>query len=220
MLDFIKVNSVIEVEIGMNSTNPKGSNVYRTRVEDVQKDGFLIGIPIDKGVLVPVHTGSEIIVWHWDNSASYAHYCKVIGRKHEPIPLLFLSWPYDVKKIQRRNFVRIPINITLEHRLLSNEKEEEKKFQKSLTRDLSGGGAQFISKENYKKGDKLEVIIHLDDNKIVTKALVKRVYNEYINGIDRILVGIEFLNIPEKSRDTIIRFVFSKQRELIKKGVL
>ncbi|MFZ7104615.1 MAG: flagellar brake protein [Peptococcaceae bacterium] len=219
MLKFLKINSIIEVEV---ESGAEKSNIYRTRVEDLNEDGFVIGMPIEKGILVPLYPDSTVIVWHWDNSASYAYYCKVKTRIFEPIPLVFLDWPHQVKKVQRRNFVRIPINITIEHKLVvkGEAQTQDNKFIKSLTRDLSGGGTQFISKIKYNKGDILEIKLHLYDDLVCAKARVMWVFNEISNDTERFLVGIKFMDISEKTRDSIIKFVFAKQRELIKKGVL
>jgi len=213
--DFVKINQNIEIEI------EKGfdySGRYKTRVEDVNEQGMIIGMPISKGNLVPLRPGTEVIVWQWDNSASYAHFCKVRERIFEPIPLVYLDWPFRSEKIQRRSFVRVPANLKIEYVL--NVKKPDLVHQTSYIRDLSGGGTQFASQVQFKKGDILKIKLHLPDSVISSKAKVVWAYDDVYDKITRHLVGIEFYEIPEKLRDKIIKYVFIRQRELIKKGVL
>ena len=212
MLDFLKINQIIEIEVELNTDF---SDTYRTRVEDIKQEGIAIGMPIDKGNYVPLRPGQEVILWHWDNSDSYAYYCKVRDRTFEPIPLVFLEWPYKKKKVQRRLSVRVPTNLQLEYKLAN-----EDAFKKAFIRDLSGGGAQFVSKSKLIKGDILKINVFLPTEIISCTAKVMRVYTEEKDNNQRYLIGIKYLDVPEKIIDKLIKYVFERQRELIRKGVL
>lgn len=217
MLENFKINQIIDIEVEPGTSF---SGTYRTRVEDINETSIVIAMPIDKGNYVPLRPGSEVIIWHWDNSASYAHYCKVKERLVEPIPLVFLEWPpYQTKKIQRRGFVRVPVNLQLEY-MLDNEQEKEEIYHKALIRDLSGGGTQFTSKNKLIKGDILKIKLFLPNETINCKARIMWVYTEIRDKTERFLIGIKFIDLPEKVREQIIKYVFQRQRELIQKGVL
>lgn len=215
VLDFLKVNEVINIEV---EPGTDFSNTFRTRVEDLKQDAIVIGMPIDQGNYVPVRPGSEIIIWYWDNSASYAYYCRVQKRIFEPIPLLSLEWPYKKQKVQRRNFVRVPANLPLEYRKVNEQGEEI--FYEAFIRDLSGGGLQFQTKKRLIKGDVLQIKLGLPEDLIICKAAVTWVYTDIRDKQERYFVGIKFMEINEKLRERVIRYVFQRQRELIQKGVL
>jgi len=218
MLDSIKINKIIEIEVG-HGTDYSGT--YRTRVEDIKKNSLVIGMPINQGNYVPLRPGSEVIIWHWANSASYAYYCRVKERTLEPLPLVFLEWPpFEIKKVQRRDFVRVPVNLYLEYKLEHGPELETEVFHKVSIRDLSGGGTQFIAKNKLIKGDTLKIKLFLPNDTINCKAKVMWVYTEIKDNKERLLTGIKFVDIPEKVRDKIIKYVFERQRELIQKGVL
>ncbi|MFZ5943687.1 MAG: flagellar brake protein [Bacillota bacterium] len=214
MLDNLKVNQLIDIEV---EEDFEYSGTYRTRVEDVNEKGIVIGMPFHNGQLIPLRPGTTVIIQHWDSSASYKSYCKVKDRSSRPIPLVFLGLPFKVKKVQRRSFVRVPVNIEIEYRL---DSEEDVPFSKSLTRDLSGGGTQFSVKGNFEKGQRLIIKLHLPEEIVTCKAVVMWVYCENIEDIQRIFIGVQYTEILEKTRDKIIKYVFERQRELIKKGVL
>ena len=129
MLDSFKINQIVDIEVeeGLDY-----SGNYRTRVEDIKEDCLVLGMPMEKSQYIPLRPGSDVIVWHWDNSASQALYCKVKERLLEPLPLIFIEWPpYKIKKIQRRGYVRVPVNINLEY-VLDNDSDREDTFQKVL----------------------------------------------------------------------------------------
>jgi c-di-GMP-binding flagellar brake protein YcgR len=215
MDELFKINQIVEIEIEEGSDF---SGSYRTRVEDIRENSLVLGMPMENSNYVPLRPGSEVIVWHWDDSASHAFYCKVKERIREPIPLIFLEWPpFKTKKIQRRNFVRVPVNLPLDFAIDGQSEKEE--FKKVLIRDLSGGGAQFISKTRLVKGDILKIRLFLPQKTIECKAKVMWVYTEKIDKRERYLVGIKYLDISEKTQDQIIEYVFQRQRELIQKGV-
>jgi len=219
VLDFLKINQLIDIEIEPGADY---NGRYRTRVEDLNDNGIVIGMPIECGNLIPLRPETEVIIWHWDNSATYAYYCKVQKRIFEPLPLVFLRWPFRSKKIQRRSLVRVPTNIKIEYALIKKEEEKsgEVVFNNSHVRDLSGGGAQFISQVKLQKGDILKIKLYLPDGTISCKSKVVWLFDEAHKKMIRHVVGIGFIDIPEKVRDKIIRYVFARQRELINKGVL
>lgn len=210
-----KINQIVEIEV---EEGYDFSGSFRTRVEDIRENSLVLGMPMEKSNYIPLRPGSEVIVWYWDDSASYAFYCRVRDRIREPIPLIVLEWPpFKTEKIQRRNFVRVPVNLELDFAIDGQSEKEE--FQKVIIRDLSGGGAQFISKTKLAKGEILKIRLFLPQKTIECKAKVMWVYTEIIDKRERYLVGIKYLDISEKTQDQIIEYVFQRQRELIQKGV-
>ncbi|MGI6226653.1 MAG: flagellar brake protein, partial [Peptococcales bacterium] len=120
---------------------------------------------------------------------------------------------------QRRDFVRIPVSLSLEYRVENGAKSEET-FHTGVIRDLSGGGAQLASKRKLVKGTILQVKFSLPEDLIVCKAKVMWVYTEVKEQKETYLIGLKFIDINERLRERIIRYVFKRQRELIQKGVL
>ncbi|MCX7724979.1 MAG: PilZ domain-containing protein [Thermodesulfovibrio sp.] len=81
--------------------------------------------------------------------------------------------------------------------------------------NISGGGMSFISDVPYNKGDILELKVVLDLPLPVALFLYGEVVkSEKVNNGYR--VAVKFINIEEDIRDYIIRFVFHRQRQLIR----
>lgn len=83
------------------------------------------------------------------------------------------------------------------------------------TENLSGGGVSFTSPEEYQLGDLLELKIIF--NASLTSTLY--LYGEVVQkekSEEGYFIAISFLSLDEGIRDEIIKFVFEKERELLR----
>lgn len=216
MLEKLKINQIIDIEV--EEGNEHAGN-YRTRIEDINEDSIVIAMPIVQGNLVPLRPDTPVIIWYWDSIATFAFYCQVKARFFEPLPMVFLSRPFSIKKIQRREHVRVPTSLKIEYSFV-NKSNLDGVYHSTFLRDLSGGGAQFITNKSLSKGTELKVKIYLPSEVIECQAKVRWSKEEIIDNQSRFFVGVQFINISERDREEIIKYVFFRQRELIKKGVL
>ena len=61
-----------------------------------------------------------------DDGRCYKFYSKVISRgKEDNIIYYKISIPFDIKKIQRRNFFRVGLVNTIEYKIITNIDEED-----------------------------------------------------------------------------------------------
>lgn len=81
--------------------------------------------------------------------------------------------------------------------------------------NISGGGMSFVSDLSYNKGDILELKVVLESPSAVALYLYGEVVKcQMINNAYR--VAVKFINIEEDIRDHIIKFVFHRQRQLLR----
>lgn len=81
--------------------------------------------------------------------------------------------------------------------------------------NISGGGLSFYSNTPYNQGDILELKTVLEGPSTIALYL----YGEVVNcdkEKDNYKIGVKFVNIDEDIRDYIIRFVFHRQRQIIR----
>ena len=116
----------------------------------------------------------------------------------------------SVRRIQRRNYVRVQVLKTVKYKL-----EEEESWCEATTLDISGGGMKIKARRKFKLNDKLVAKIETSSRLVETEVQIKRCEkvntNEYI-------YGLEFTDINENRRDNIIKDVFlvmRKQREIM-----
>ncbi len=214
--DPLKVNQPLEIELPND-----GKNCYRSRVEALTVDRITVASPLKASSIVPISPGTIVKLTYTDNVAIYTFTTEVISQNSKDPPTVTLGPPSDVKRIQRRNFVRLDerLAVTL-HKLDDNYAPSGEIFA-GMTVDLSGGGTMFGSNTILQMGDTLEAIVYLGENESIRAVgRVVRFVENPAKAKDKYSVGMEFTVIEETERDKIIRFIFNRQRELRRKGLL
>ena len=84
------------------------------------------------------------------------------------------------------------------------------------TESLSGGGVSFTAEEEYQLGDLLELRIIFDSLLSGTLHLCGEVVQKEKTA-GGYLIAVSFLSLDEDLRDEIIKFVFEKEREILRK---
>lgn len=195
-------------------------NMYKSTIQDINDEEILINIPVSDGIYLTLKDGEEIEQIFYDNKGNvFGYKNKVLGRTTEKdIPFYRISNPYDITRIQRRDYVRVNvvqvINYIKEEELKTNISGEEK-YEHALLLDLSGGGMRIKIKEEIKIGDIIISNLTYENEKISVRGKVIRVDKTEDK---KCICGINFNDIDNSTREKIIKTVFTimrKQRELI-----
>jgi len=169
-----------------------------------------------------------------DKSGIYTFDGRIIDRiKENQIFILVVKFEGNVEKSQRRAFFRmdvikkIRINLPMDERIDTAEKLEKLKKQvqfypkEILLKDISGGGFGFLTNHTFAVGDIFLAEVNLDGTmievigKVVRKNKILDDQNDY-----KYSIGVEFKCLDTKTRREIINYIFNKQRELRKKGLI
>lgn len=209
-----KLLNGVAVELAVLEGEYEGN--YRTRIEEVGERLLSVGVPFEHGELVPLREGTKVKVTFCDETAVYSFEGKIMQRIAIPVPILVLELPDTVKKVQRRNFVRVPASFPVTFRMVTREGLSD--LYKAMMLDLSGGGMRFSTKEHVENRALLYAQLTLPNGEIQTPVRVSRVIN--IEDTKRYSVSVEFYEISERERDKIIRCVFDIQRAMRKKGLV
>ncbi len=202
-------------------------------IQDVQDDYILITIPM-KGINIKILCkDEEIDGFYYDGNNVYMFTSKVLDRIVDNIPLYKISIPNSFKKVQRRDFVRIPISIPIIYtnyndelkdmemskRVEEIEKYYNSKWKKGYTWDLSGGGAKVNLYKPLRTDNIIYLILKHENLYIGVKGRVVRCIPYLFKKQISYHIGLEFVEISEGKRDKIIRFIFAKLREMQNKDL-
>lgn len=212
-----KVNSKCEILIK--------NKVYKSSIQDIGGDYVGISIPISNGEYAPLNNNDQVTVVYYNENDIYGFNAGIIGRKMDKIPIILLTKPKDIKKIQRRKFFRV--NLLKEVQYLKTDKNisdsalerltrNSKAFTKAFMIDLSGGGFRLKTKEEIKSGDIFIIKIPLDHEDIFVLSNCIRVFKDMDSNL--YVSGFSFFNIDAKMQDKIIAYVFGIMREQMKKN--
>lgn len=121
----------------------------------------------------------------------------------------------DLADHNLRNWL-ILLNSKLDHILnaLAIDQDEFGCLSKK-THNIGGGGLSFLSPEAYREGDVLEIKLLLESSNPMAAYFYGKVVN-IVPQADEFLVSVEFISIDESIREEIIKFVFEREREVLR----
>jgi c-di-GMP-binding flagellar brake protein YcgR len=215
----IKLHQRVQLDI------PEGQykGNYFSRIEGIIDDGIIVvtSPPVADSLKMPLNAGETINVFYWDMTAQYAFEARVVDRKiGSTTPTITLEKCSEIQRMQRRSFFRIQARLRVVHDV-EREGEEcaELRHYEGQTLNISGGGMLLSTKIKLELGDNLPLKLYLSEQEyIAATGRVERI--EFLSTRDLYRAGIVFTIINEYDRDKIIAFVFKKEIELRKKGLL
>lgn len=211
--DFLRPNQRLQVEVLTGSLAGK----YVSRVEDVETDKVAISLPTASGQGVPLRPGTSMKLTVMTESALYQFETSVLERKQlGAVPVLVVSKPDSMKKVQRRSFFRVSAVLSAQYRFLSSvDSYSTEPFKTAATKDISGGGTCLVLLEDVKKEQLFELKIELPKMGFVN-AVARAVMVKGDSGKKKD-VALEFAIIDESEREKVVKYVFQRQAELRRK---
>jgi c-di-GMP-binding flagellar brake protein YcgR len=194
------------------------NNKYKTRVADIQSDYFSVEVPINikTGSFKRLKEGEKVAVSYVrDGGNQYHFFTTIINSSVENILTFHLEKPEpkSIKKIQRREYLRIPVDVNLSI-------EHDGSELRIISKDISGGGVSFVDHEHrFAEQDQVSGKVSFEfkngnQSNVPFRGTIARM--NIINNEVKVAV-IQFTEINETQRDSIIRFCFERQLEIHKK---
>lgn len=210
----LEVNERVEVIVD--------GKAYKSLIIDIDdNDCIKINLPVYDGEYLMEDVGKELDINIYSKSGRcYNFNSEIMGKSKEgSIPCYELCSPYNIRRIQRRNFFRVDIVNDTNYKNITGIKDkskiEEMPFEKAMMIDLSGGGMRLKFKGQVNKHDIFLIKIDVKNLEMLLKGEVVRIEtNEELEKI----CGIKFLDITEIQVDKIIEELFEimrKQKELM-----
>jgi len=216
----LKINSRIEI------IDFHGGINYKSNIQDMTEVGMSITIPVKEGKYLPLNTGEKVSIIYYGDKEVYQFEAEVLGRAIDVIPVINISKPQNPRVVQRRNYVRVLMLknlkfISIDKELADKETSkitkviDKSQFKKAILLDLSGGGMRIKTEEKLQLSEFIMIAIELIEEEIMIKSRVVRCDLQPDNTN---AYGLKFLELGEKDRDKIIKYIFQVMREQRKKG--
>ncbi len=192
-----------------------------------------IAMPISEGKVIPLEIDDDYNLCFFTNSGLYQCTAQIKKRytknRMYVMDVIFLT---PLKKFQRRKFYRLDCLFPIRYRIVPKEQFEKKNeaeqdnekdeilWEEGTISDLSGGGIRFHGNVECKKGDFVEIVLPLSlQSGIIPLSLYMKVVSCVHFEGSRVAYETrgEFLNINEKERETVIKYVFEEQRRRMRK---
>ncbi|RQD67775.1 MAG: hypothetical protein D5S00_09735 [Tindallia sp. MSAO_Bac2] len=213
MNHLLSAGDKVDIEIE-NKNNPVDSKVLYSQVLELAEDSFYISVPMTKGFEYPLRTNQKLNIIFFNDKGVYTFRGECRGKvKIENLDAYEIVRLSEPKKKQRREFFRLKYMIKVS--LKSLEKDT---IANALTLDLSGGGLKVLTDRSFYVGEKIEATLFLEEGDVTVASVVVRAHKRSED--KRFELGIKFHDIGEQNRNKIVAFIFQKQGELRKKGLI
>jgi c-di-GMP-binding flagellar brake protein YcgR len=208
-------------------------------IQELVKEGVLIlSAPTYRGVAVPLREGDLLHVTFYRTGGMFSFMARLRRRFQErALALIEVEMCSPISKYQRRDFVRLETVLPVSVRVLAAPEQfagrtVEEMLQQICDRryeglprplrpgervyachtvDLSGGGARFVAEEVFEKDALLECTFSLKRRGALTvDGCVVRVTEQSSEG-PRYCASVQFVNIEERLRRNIIKYIFGEQ---------
>lgn len=184
---------------------------------DAKSISFLA--PTEHNRPVPFSPG-EVIVIQVDKGENTAKFQSEVVELLEQVtpPLLVVAqpksvgWgPKDVEAAQRRQFVRLEATLPLEFKTGAGV------VRQGVTNDISGSGLSMVTAFPINVGSLVKVRLALPEKKIESSAKVVRCNQLQPQKFE---LALSFTDVSVTDQDTIVRYIFERQRELRRRGLI
>lgn len=209
--ELLRVTQKLEVI----ETDPETAeqDIYFSRIEDVGKETIMITPPFRKGFYLPPRPGRKVAARVVAEKVPYFFETSLIRYVPEQLPMWELVKPTSFRKMQLRENVRL--DISLKATLAPLDELDESKFIKTVTKDISAGGAMIVLAKAIPIGENFIVSIVISPEWTLTaRGEVVRLIPPHPPQ-EKYFAGIKFKDkeIDDKLQKRIIQFIFFKQAE-------
>jgi c-di-GMP-binding flagellar brake protein YcgR len=208
----LAINELLQVQL-QDEPNPA---TYRSRIENIVDGKLLVSWPTNGGIRMPVHADQMLNFSLVREGNAYSFTGLVDSTATEPLPQITVIINSEIHQIQRRQNYRmkslVPIEISGEVKGSSEKESTLPLFFKTTTYNISAGGVAIRNPKGVTEGSLLEAKLVLPDKAQIIKAPCRVVYNEPAFDNTRLQQsGIQFLEISEKERARIVRYIYRTQ---------
>ncbi len=194
-----------------------GTLIVRTKLQELISDTeFMVLQPTVKGI--PLHAETRDVTFaFYRTSGCYSFLARISAPfTQNGLRLCNVTRVSEVKKIQRRQYYRLPVVMDVYLYEMDDEGEPTQKRYKARTRDISERSVAVSSFTRFEPGTPLAVEIKMPDNKkllIHAKVLRNAQPLKSTDPFDIVLVFTD----PQRSGASLRRFIFQQQVLLRKK---
>jgi c-di-GMP-binding flagellar brake protein YcgR len=197
---------------------------YGSRIEQVRGDVLVVDTPMRQREYVAMGQGQRVLLQVTRRHNPYFYETTVVGTEwNDGQQQTLLRRPGDNAGVQLRRHVRVTVAIADAQYWVEGE---EGKFGSSLpgsVLDISAGGLLAMTKEGLPEGAVVltKFALSRQAGSLMASARILRNYERVSDlGVKTFRSHGQFVDLPERERDRLIKFVFQCERELRAKGQL
>lgn len=220
----IIVNSSVELTLA-------DGDIFKGLIYDILDDNIYVTSTSDSKDFKLIRVGEKVSGLASDGINSFSFNAIVSERKRLEFPTYILSNITNIEKVQRRQYARVhhtkEIKFSDHSFLIGKDNLDLNGFssnklmeylKEGLMVDISGGGIKFKSDHRLSEGEDIVLYIQLDGEQFALKGNVVHRQVDIIKEKALYTYGVEFIDVTDKTREKIIKKVFTLMRKNRIKG--
>jgi c-di-GMP-binding flagellar brake protein YcgR len=224
--DKLEMKSIHDTLSQEGAREPK---TYKTKVHDIKAGGRLeIMMPFEGTKLVLLPIDGEYEVCFFAKGGVYRTTIKIIDRqKNDGLYILVTELTSNLHKFQRREYYRFNCIVDMKARKLIEqelatiesgiiERVDGLPMSNGIIVDISGGGARFVSTEEFEEGCDIYMDFSLSimDIDKPFDIMAKVIYSKKIENRPGYFENrVKFEYITKTTREEIIKYIFDEERK-------
>lgn len=221
MYDFIKELGKIDVEYSYSGLE-EDKVTLKSYIKSIEADYILIDFLFHKKSEFVIPSGQWAKINFKNRTGIHSGNCLVLGRDdRSTICGIKISFPQNVKFIQQREYVRVPLKLNIELVVFYDEEGSNIETFNASTLDVSGSGFCFVSDQPVENPFKVVAFVTLPSpNEKPIEVSLKHIYSRpfFVRGKERYKNAFTYDDIDEKLREKILKEILLFQFEMKKKG--
>lgn len=234
--EIISIGNKIELNVLPDKDKKKHYEqiTYVSQILDFEDDMLVVALPIHEGHLIALHEESELECYFYTQKGIFKAMTVIRSRyKDGNVYMMKIELLSELKKFQRRQYFRLPCNIHVSMLPLDVAEvldyssdnvvpeKPESEWINGVIVDISGGGVRIFSGRDFEKNDSVLIRFSIDMNvgtrqiDILTRVVMSI---KSPNAEDYYDNRLQYRNVPENTRDAIVKYIFEQQRKNQSRG--
>lgn len=213
---FLAIGLPIEVQVPLQDSEL--TDVYFSQIMDLDARGIHISTPQRQGQVTQLFdSGDPVYIRIGLDGAFYTCLCHMLGWSGLSEGMV-LSLPRQVRRLQRRRFMRIAASLPVTLKVLTQGPDLPSEWLPAVTTDLSGGGMMIRSAIELPVYTETEVRLSLptDGNRQARLLVFRAQICRCVTHETGYQLGLSFDEMSDNLRDRLISFIFCLEREIIR----
>ncbi len=199
--------------------NLKKPLIRKATVVETNEFKFGIQYDVDKEDVINLSPGEEIkFAFTRQSDSAYGLVLHVL--KADGSGTIEVGHTLNFRRNQLRQFIRMELSLPVKFRLISTADEKKSYIRRgevveARMADISGGGMSFIADRSLHVGDLITLNFKLPNmNFSGISSKIKRISLQEGKSKTLFKHHVEYVNIESRKRDSIVKYIFEKQRQL------
>lgn len=200
----------------LDISDPELKGTYKSTIFDLNfsSNVIKIGMPSYQGRFIPVPEGTRMYVKMMDRSSMFVFQsvCLRYEKDKDGFLVSYIAMPETVRKIQRRQFVRVPL-IQRGNML----RLKDNKTYPFISKDISAGGMLIICNFRLEMEELIQIDYKVDEKFELTQLMSRVKRNGPQIDLRHWSYGIQFQDMTRHTEDELVGFIFRLEQEIRKK---